>query len=64
MLFKFDLSTNERARNVTTDQSLAWKQQNQTPLMNAQTWLHNYYWLFLLECFFSSQGGDLVQKAV
>ena len=25
--------------------------------MNAQTWLLNYYWLFLLEYFFSSQGG-------
>ena len=25
--------------------------------MNAQTWLLNHYWLFLLEYFFSSQGG-------
>ena len=25
--------------------------------MNAQTWLLNHYWLFLLEDFFSSQGG-------
>ena len=25
--------------------------------MNAQTWLLNHYWLFLLEYLFSSQGG-------
>ena len=25
--------------------------------MNAQTWLLNHYWLFLLEYFFPSQGG-------
>jgi len=25
--------------------------------MNAQTWLLSHYWLFLLEYFFSSQGG-------
>ena len=25
--------------------------------MNAQTWLYNHYWLFLLEYFYSSQGG-------
>ena len=25
--------------------------------MNAQTWLLIHYWLFLLEYFFSSQGG-------
>ena len=31
-LFNFDLSTNERRRKVTTDQSLAWKKQSQTPL--------------------------------
>ena len=32
--------------------------------MNAQTWLLIHYWLFLLEYFFSSQGGGFVQKAV
>ena len=25
--------------------------------MNAQTWLHNHYWLFLLEYFFPPRGG-------
>ena len=25
--------------------------------MNAQTWLYNHCWLFLLEYFYSSQGG-------
>ena len=31
--------------------------------MNAQTWLLNHYWLFLLEYFFPPRGG-LVEKAV
>ena len=31
-VFKFAISTNERFRKVTTDQSEAWKQQIQTPL--------------------------------
>ena len=31
-LFDFDLSTNERARKVTTDQSLTWKKQIRRPL--------------------------------
>ena len=30
--------------------------------MNAQTWLLIHYWLFLLEYFFSSQGGPWSKK--
>ena len=30
--------------------------------MNAQTWLLNHYWMFLLECCFSSQGGPLSKR--
>ena len=25
--------------------------------MNAKTWLHNHYWLFILEYFFPPRGG-------
>ena len=30
--------------------------------MNAQTWLLNHYWLFLLEYFFPSQGGPWAKR--
>ena len=46
-VFEFALSTNERARKVTTDQSEAWKQQNRTPLLATIQVLHQKFEKFI-----------------